>query len=242
MRPHTSFLVCCNPRTGSWLLAEALEGTGIAGRPKEYFAPECEQEWFERLGVSTYTDYLSKVIEAGTTPNGIFGAKVHWYQFKDWSSKLRQLPGSEEMTTPDLMSRLFPNLHYLWLTRSDKVRQAVSYLRAIQTGKWWKIDGWEHIGNNTQTFDFERIDRLQSLICANEAAWQEYFRECGVEPFIVTYEELAEDYQTTIQRVLESLHLPLIPDIQIAKTRLKKQADSKSEEWVQRYYKMKEAR
>ena len=32
-----AYLVCATPRSGSTLLCEALKGTGVAGRPEEYF-------------------------------------------------------------------------------------------------------------------------------------------------------------------------------------------------------------
>src|SRR5438309_9224996 len=32
-----SYLVCATPRSGSTLLCETLEATGVAGRPREYF-------------------------------------------------------------------------------------------------------------------------------------------------------------------------------------------------------------
>jgi hypothetical protein len=35
--PRRSYLICANQRSGSTLLCEALTGTGIAGRPEEYF-------------------------------------------------------------------------------------------------------------------------------------------------------------------------------------------------------------
>jgi len=36
---NISYLICPTPRSGSTLLCEPLEGTGIAGRPDEYFQP-----------------------------------------------------------------------------------------------------------------------------------------------------------------------------------------------------------
>ncbi|MBV9278903.1 MAG: hypothetical protein JOZ41_02365 [Chloroflexi bacterium] len=35
MVPHTSFLICGNPRSGTSLLCEALKSTRVAGRPEE---------------------------------------------------------------------------------------------------------------------------------------------------------------------------------------------------------------
>src|SRR5262249_56036499 len=38
--PSSSYFICTLPRSGSWLLSEGLEKTGIAGRPREYFEPK----------------------------------------------------------------------------------------------------------------------------------------------------------------------------------------------------------
>ena len=37
MTPMLSYLVCATPRSGSTLLCHALDQTGVAGRPAEYF-------------------------------------------------------------------------------------------------------------------------------------------------------------------------------------------------------------
>ena len=37
MKPDCSYLVCATPRSGSTLVCHALEETGVAGRPEEYF-------------------------------------------------------------------------------------------------------------------------------------------------------------------------------------------------------------
>src|SRR5258708_25457849 len=239
MRPHNSYFICCNPRTGSWLLTEALQFTGVAGKPREFFAQEREQEWFKRLGVSTYTDFLEKVIEYGTTPNGVFGAKVHWDEFKYLPARLQQLPGYREMATHEMMSRLFPNLHYFWITRRDKVRQAISYHKANQTGRWFWIDGQKYVETKDPSFDFEAIDFLLKVIVANDAAWQQYFHESGVKRIMVIYEELEQAYDATIRQVLLDLHIPLPADLVIPEPRLKKQADLLTEEWVQRFHDLK---
>jgi len=84
MMPSRGYLLCCIERTGSNLLAEALAGTGIAGRPVEYFNPVGQDKPWMRdiLGDSTLVEGLRKILAAGTTPNGIFGAKVHWVHFR----------------------------------------------------------------------------------------------------------------------------------------------------------------
>ena len=241
MRPHTSYLVCGTPRCGISLLCEALKNTGSAGRPEEYFWRDDELFWSERWGVSTYADYLDKALEEGTTLNSVFGAKVMWGYFDDFVSKLRQIPDCRGMAVPDLMQIVFPNLHYIWMTRRDKVRQAVSFWKAIQTDVWaWTTDE-PPVPAKEPAFDFEAIDYLVQEIVTHEAAWQQYFSECGVTPFTVIYEDLVLACEETALQILQYLNIPIPENLVFAERRLKKQADALSEEWVQRYYNLKQA-
>jgi trehalose 2-sulfotransferase len=79
---HTACVICTAPRTGSSLLGEALTSTGCAGRASEYFDihKHNEQTWITKFKIAQDKDYLEKVIAAGTTPNGVFGLKLHWHQ------------------------------------------------------------------------------------------------------------------------------------------------------------------
>ena len=78
--PSQGYLLCSIERTGSTLLARALKGTDLAGRPREYFNPvEQARPWMrEILGESTTVTGLRKILTAATTSNGWFGTKMHW--------------------------------------------------------------------------------------------------------------------------------------------------------------------
>jgi len=223
------------------LLCEALKNTGIAGRPEEYFWRDDEPSWSERWDVSTYADYLDEAIEEGTTPNGVFGAKIMWGYFDDFVSKLRQIPEYREMAVPDLMQTVFPNLHYIWMTRHDKVRQAVSFWKAIETGIWAWAGDEPPVPAKEPVFNFEAIDHLAREIVTHEAAWQQYFNECGVTPFTVVCEDLVPAYEETVFQILQYLDIPIPENLVFAERRLKKQADALSEEWVQRYHDLERA-
>ena len=65
MRPHTCYLVCATPRTGSTLLCEALISTGLGGHPREYFEalrhsglPRRPREYFTGLDNAEILDLL----------------------------------------------------------------------------------------------------------------------------------------------------------------------------------------
>jgi LPS sulfotransferase NodH len=78
-------------------------------------------------------------------------------------------------------------------------------------------------------------------IVTHEAAWQQYFSECGVTPFTVIYEDLVLACEATALQVLQYLNIPIPENLVFAERRLKKQSDALSEEWVQRYYNLKQA-
>src|SRR5258708_8174737 len=202
MQPHTSYLICAPPRCGSTLLCEALINTGLAGHPREYFEhlkqtgqPRRPQEYFpadsaiarqlgdysrlddeaklsEHYQGSAYSAYLAQVIEEGTTPNGVFGAKVMWGYLDDFISNLREIPGYQELPALDLLSNIFPNLRYIWATRRDKVRQAVSLWKAIQTWTWKQeeTDG-THLVCRLLLEKKKTKDNIIKHIQANEAEW-----------------------------------------------------------------------
>ena len=73
------------------------------------------------------------MILAGTTLNRGFGCKIVWHQFDKIISKPRQFLCLAQLPTLALLKSIFPDLHYIWLMRRDKVRQAISYAKALQT-------------------------------------------------------------------------------------------------------------
>ena len=270
MEPHTSYLICATPRSGSTLLCEALENTGVAGHPKEYFEalketglPRQPREYFESLENSTvlellgdhsrledvhgeptfwdgtgYAHYLTTVLDEGTTPNGVFGAKMMWGYFGDFIDNMRQIPAYRQMAVPDILTSNFPNLHYVWVTRLDKVRQAVSLWKAIQTWNWSQHEQALPVEKRTckeLVFNFEAIDHLVQGITAHEAAWWQYFNDGGIRPYIVVYEELVPAYETTALNILRYLHIPIPQELVFGERQMKQQANSLSDEWVERY-------
>ncbi len=269
---HMSYLICTTPRSGSTLLCEALTNTGIAGRPEEFFQLRKETgttrrplEYFEGidtteigtiLGESTgldnplmnpvpgesYIDYLARIMQQRTTPNGVFGAKVMWGYFAGLLSNLTCISTYRDLTEPDLLPTVFPNLHYIWLTRSDQVGQAVSLWKAIQTWTWSYEDASIAASKRPVrqlTFHFGAIDHLVQRIVADEAAWQQYFTDHGIQPFTVVYEELRVAYEKTARNILHFLGIPVPENLDFAECRMKRQADALSKEWVERYYQLK---
>jgi LPS sulfotransferase NodH len=237
--PHTTYIICATPRSGSSVLCEGLRNTFLAGRPEEYFNKESEQIWRAKWEINSSDNYFRWLIDHGTSPNGVFGVKIMWEQMGYCIRFLRQLPQYQnfELSPPDFISSTFRNLFYIWMTRRDKIRQAISDDIAIQTGDWTGIH--KPSPQIKPTFNYNRIDFLYHRILAAEDGWHRYFKDAGVTPFKVVYEEFIATYEETIGAILDYLKIPVPANHIIAPRKLKKMADATNEEWVQRYNQMK---
>jgi trehalose 2-sulfotransferase len=233
-----AYWICTTPRTGGQLLGQLLRATGLAGRPEEYFWPENEPVYQQLWQVSSYPDYLRHALTAGTTPNGVFGAKMDAsVALSHFERQLRSLaPFSEPSRTfHSILTSLFPNLQFIWLTRRNKVRQAVSWWKAMQSNEWARTKGDRTTPEQPLHYNFAAIDHLVNESLLREAAWQTYFSEWRVRPLALVYEDFTEDYAEAVARVLDFLGVRepyVLPEEAIT---LVKQADTVSEEWVQRY-------
>jgi LPS sulfotransferase NodH len=221
-------------------------------RPHEYFEGAVDPEIFEILGPRTqaeqdearydpsrshrYEDYLKWALEAGTTPNGVFASKVMWGYFNGFVTGLRwAVPGRQRLPVAELAPSVFPNLHYLWVTRRDRVRQAVSLWRAIQSWSWSSDQNPDaHVGEHLR-FSAAAIRHLVSDIDDHEREWQTFFDEAGVKPMIVVYEDFASQYEETVREILRYIGVQDWAEIDVPTPKRRRQSDGISEEWATRF-------
>jgi trehalose 2-sulfotransferase len=232
---------------------EALRHSGVPRRPHEYFDPDRHANIIERLAFrelpeetghrpnplwqpERYQRYLDWALEAGTTANGVFGAKLMWGYLGDFADLLRGIEGNAGRAVPDLLGRAFPGLRYVQITRHDKVRQAVSLWKAVQTQAWRRDAAADRGADIEPVFSFRAINYLVRLLTAHDASWDAYFLGLGAEPLKVTYEELAEAPDPVVRRVLAHVGIPAPADLRLDAPALRVQADSRSEEWVRRVH------
>jgi LPS sulfotransferase NodH len=233
---------------------EALRHSGIPRRPEEYFDRERHANIIQRLAfrempsaqakstpnplwsTKTYDAYLAWALEQGTTPNGVFGAKLMWGYLGDFAQLLRGIEGLAALPVPELLARVFPGLRYVQITREDKVRQAVSLWKAVQT-QAWRREGSDGAKPATEpTFSFRAINYLVRLLTAHDASWDAYFLGLGHDPLKITYEELAAAPSTVVTRVLRHLEIAVPDGFRLDDPRLEVQADALSEDWVRRVH------
>jgi LPS sulfotransferase NodH len=276
--PEASYLICATPRSGSTMVCDALEGTGIAGRPAEHFEvlletgqPRQPRDYFQRsndpevwalLDDPEFRDVLGEyggrysehpasrdpgwrppdfeqlvegALRRGTTENGVLGTKIMWAYFRDFVRLARRTRGLEDVPPCGVPGAVLPNLRrFVWIRRRDTTRQAVSLWKALQTQQW-RRDSDEDVGGQGLRFNFAAVNHLKLRIDEHNAAWQDFFDGCGKEPVRVVYEDLVEDYEGTVLRLLDELGVQVPQNFAVEKPRMRRQADELSEEWVRLY-------
>ncbi len=226
--------------------------TGVPRRPTEYFDGVRSAEIFDILGTYTRVDdeeipfdprgfadyeaFLDWVVEAGTTPNGVFGGKVMWGYFNGFVDRLRGVVRNAVIETPDVLDRVFPDLHYIWVTREDKVGQAISLWKAIQTWTWRRDDGDGSLPGHELRYSFDAVDHLAKQLVRDEVEWHQYFDRVGVRPHTVVYEQFVERYEQTALDILAYLGVECPADHAFGERRMRRQADEISRDWSQRYW------
>jgi LPS sulfotransferase NodH len=238
----TSYIICTNPRSGSWLLSEGLAATSLVGNPREWFNVLEQRAQACRLGAAAQEEpdfpaYLDHVIANATTPNGVCGIKLHYYQFAYLAQKLATIEAYESLSTARAIAAAFAEPKYVWLTRRDKARQAISYYRACQTEEWWQIDGVSRPEGDHRNIDFNAraIRQLEFTLENNDNGWRQFFRANDIDVLVVDYEDLAADYRGNICRVLQWLGMDGAKRVHIPPPRLKRQSDARTEQWLARY-------
>jgi LPS sulfotransferase NodH len=227
--PESSYFVCGTPRCGSWLLCGLLTSTGVAGRPHEWFWRDTEDANRRAWGVSGFPEYLARVREAGTTPNGVFGSKLMWGQVEDLLTRLKQ--ADEGAPHAALFAQHFPKPRFIWIHRKDRVAQAVSWAKAIQTGRWHHWDTASLLG--APVYNREEIDALAAEVAAGNAAWRAWFANNDIEPLGVLFEDVIADPAAVTRGALEFLGIQA-NGVSIAELTVRS-TDPVNEGWLDRY-------
>ena len=238
-----AYFICATPRSGSSLLLGLLESTCVAGRPEAYFREPDEPFWAERWGIAPaadgrldYAEFVRAATAAGRTGNGVFGAKLMWGTLDEVVDKLAAVYPDDAGSGADLtlLTRAFGDIRFVYLRRDDVVAQAVSWLRAEQTGTWYIGDSTPGAGAEEPRFDVTGIRRYAECIAQHNAAWEQWFSSFDIEPHIVGYEQLCADMVGATRGVLDFLQLELPAGRDIV-ARHQRQSDELSAQWIDRY-------
>ncbi len=198
--------VCSTPRTASNFLCRAMIHHGI-GIPHEYFhfshaaiiGPRVgigtlQNGWLLRTDAGVRRAYIKEVMDRRTV-NGIFSAKVQWWEFAHF------------LNNPEGLE-LFQNGHFLYLYRQDLLAQAISLHICYQTGRWGFDDLVTSEPRAEPNFlDNASINKYLQEISMHDMAWRRFFTRNRISPLTVSYESLIDDTGSVLRAMVERFGL-----------------------------------
>ena len=227
VRLRKSYIVASTPRCGSTFLCSLLWQTGVLGAPSEYW--NCHKSgarktigirMMERLEATSGPDYLTKLLACRTSKNGVFGVKVHFFDFQEVVSGF-----------PQMLERLAP-VTFINIEREDKIAQAVSLARSLQTGTWTA-------GSNkprpTVTYDRELISRCLGSLETQKLGWARWFEANQINPHVITYEKLAADTAGVVSGIVKLIGAQNDEPHAIQARTIERQGDGTNKEWAVRF-------
>ena len=225
------YLICSQPRSGTQLLRRLLTSVG-AGNPIELY-----YELFKHSrGKSLQIDSLESIYEV-CTQNDVWGAVAHYLYFLDGMKELQRMSGSQNLSGYPLLNSLFPDIKFIYLYRIDKIKRAISWIKAEQSKHFLchELDDFDG-----HTYSEEDISERIVTLARGETRWLHFFNKYNIVPYYLTYESLCEDKAKAIEGVLDFLNFEFLSDDTLAEfiSRIKlsvQQYDATNVEWYRQY-------
>jgi LPS sulfotransferase NodH len=194
-----------------------LTSTGVLGRPLEYFNGPARR-------VLDHPDFpddpeaqLAAITNLGATPNGVYGFKLFMSQF-------------DQVARTRWPCRL-PGLTFVYLERRDVLGQAISWVRAGQTGQYRSTSPVQ----GTPAYDPLLIRARLSMLLVEQARWRDYFAVNAVTPLFLVYEDVLRAPARAVRAVGRRVGLALPPRIDLDLVDLAIQRDALSDDWRARF-------
>ena len=179
--------------------------------------------------------YLQAVLLEGAGDTRVFGMRVQSESLSDLSKRLKVFY-PEELSDSNRFYTAFSTSHYIHLSREDKIAQAVSLLKAEQSGLWHiHADGKERERlkkGHVPVYDFKVLSNLVTELEEHDAAWKAWFNQEKIQPLSITYEALCAKPLAVLTDVLSYLNLDATK-VSAVEPKTAKLASSESCEWAE---------
>lgn len=246
MTQYDAYIICTAPRSGSTLLCHLLRGLGTAGYPGSHFHKPSLDAWLQAYDLNHHTystrkAALTAVIEAakakGRGGGPLFGLRLQHHSLAFFLEQLALLHPEAETDAARLQA-VFGKTLFVHLRRAETLDQAISYLRAEQSGLWHKAPDGREIERlsapQPPVYDGAAIAAQKAAFEKMTADWQAWFAKEGIMPLRLSYQALADAPYDSLARVVEALGLPPQFD-RSAPPPVAKLADDINADWAQRF-------
>ena len=236
--PTRSYLVCSSPRTGTNLIGFGMKEIGY-GWPLEGYNLSGNKRYAWGHDESDIFRYTRDMVAYQTSPkSGVFGLKLFWEQFLFLEEQVRKnaVPGLEDIGRDELLEVFFKQPYYIFLRRKNKIKQAISYVKALQSDTFLvpaKKQAYKQVSKKPDfVYDKRMIAYFLEKYVVEDMLWERFFSENRIQPYEVWYEDFIQDYQQSMHELIDFLNLE---QVEIPSPYSKKQADSTNQEWYQRF-------
>jgi LPS sulfotransferase NodH len=241
------YIICGTPRAGSTLLCSLLASTKTTGNPDSFYGRQFIAWWAQEWRLpsrDTMSErdfniaYLNAAVAAGKGGSEIFGLRLMRENLNELSAILDQvfpqLPSDRAR-----LEKAFGRILYIHLSRDDKLAQAISLVKAEQTGLWHIAPDGTEIERlappEEPQYDFARINREVLELESCDAAWNSWFEAQGIEPLRIGYETLSANPAAALIDICEALGVQS-PHARDVRSGVAKLADETSRDWMRRYH------
>ena len=214
-------LLLTEARSGSSWLSNAARRTGVLGKCGEWLDPRI-------LGVNAKQingeDYTRTVLERASTDNGVFYVKIfprhlHWFQLQFGFDFINHLAVDHDLLL-------------VTLTRQDRLRQAISFAKGLQSKAWSDRMAIQNNNKAKVKYDFAQICRTYFMIERSYNYWESYLSVQDLEHKAFVYEELTADPNPFLHAL--AAHAG-VNDILPFQSETKIQRNAETEEWHARF-------
>ena len=188
-----NYVICATPRTRSTVLCDLLVSSDVAGYPREYHEGHELLKDLDITDPATYQKYIS----VSTSPNGVCGI---------------QMMATERRIVEKFID--FKNVKCIWIRRENKIKQAISLLKAhkrncfYETDKTRKNDDLNQIKITRDEIAYSTFE-----LTAQDMSWELYFQENKIIPLTIWYKDLETETEQkdTFKKVLDFLGISDMP-------------------------------
>lgn len=198
------YLILSQPRTGSTMISSALMHSGVAGVPMEYFNVRHLKLLPQPLTMQVLKDYYADLLCRRTSPNGVFGMKIHFDQF----SPIFMENGAVKKAGIQFLKSFDRTI---LVSRTDKVAQAISQMNADRNRKWNSENKGDE-GRQNVVVTREDVPVILDYLGAavrDHLAWERIIATLNLNPLTVTYEQLSGSQDIEFRKLAEHLELPV---------------------------------
>lgn len=223
-----------------------LRETGHAGFPGSHFHEPSLEKWCDYYGLNAAdfdlpADMLRAIFDSarqtGSASSDIFGLRLQRDSFDFFVQQLKLLHPSYG-SDKERIEKEFGCTLFVHLTRQNKLDQAISVVKAMQSGLWHKAPDGTEIERNGMgqelAYDANAISAELTGFEKADDEWKAWFEVEDLEPLRIDYDDLSGSPYTQLSQITEMLGFKYEPSdkntVPVAKL-----SDEINRDWADRF-------